>query len=63
MNEFISTCFKKISKNLGFNSVQVILEFLKEDLNDEKKDIIIEEDEEDVKENGVEDSSEVEIDV
>ena len=34
---------KKISKQLGINSVQVILDFLKEDLADVKKDIVINE--------------------
>jgi len=49
LNEFVCSCFRRMSKFLGVNSVQVILEFLKEDLVvDIKNDVEMEES----KENG-----------
>jgi len=45
LSEYVSSCFKKISKQLGFNSVQVILDFLKEDIYENKNDVNMEEDE------------------
>lgn len=46
LNEFLNSSLKRVSKELGYDSCKVLLDFLKEDIkepNGTHKDVLIEE--------------------